>query len=156
MDVLWTVGATALIAAAGYGITIFVIHPIRNLQKVQDDILLLLAKHADVYGIAPDNRKYQAREAFRRSASQLGKAKTFVPFYWLWGALGPVPTEQKLLEANAALLKLADLSVQIIDHQADLSKRQSERTQVTKEAARHEEIVKACLQLKEHPIFRGP
>ncbi len=154
MDVLWAFGATALIIAAGYGITIFVIHPIRNLQKVQDNILRLLVTNAEVYGIATDNRKYHAREAFRRSVSELEEVKGFIPLYWLWGVLGPVPKKQKLQEAKAALLKLATLAVQILDHQADLSKRQAERTQVMKAVARQEAIVKDCLELKDHPVFR--
>lgn len=153
---LWAIGSTALIIIAGYGITIFVIHPIRNLQKVLDEILHLLVESADVYGVARDNQKYQAREHFRQAVSQLEEAKLVIPLYWLWGILGPVPTQQKILKAQAALLRLADLSVQIIDHQADLSKRQAEREQVMKEAAHQEKIIEASLRLKDHILFRDP
>ncbi|MGB0908825.1 MAG: hypothetical protein ACPGYT_00555 [Nitrospirales bacterium] len=154
MDVLWALGATGLIVVAGYGITILVIHPIRNLQAVQTSILHLLTEHKDVYGIARDRQKYQAREVFRQSVSRLEEAKGRVPLYWLWEVLGPVPKQQKLEDAKAALLRLAGLAVQIIDHQADLSKRQIERAQVMKAAAQQETIIKDCLVLKDHPVFR--
>ena len=146
MDALWTFLATALIAVIGLAITMFVIHPIRNLQKVRGDILRLLFEYADVYGIATDHRKYQARDALRRSALQLEKARVLIPLYWLWGALWSVPKQKNLDEAIAALQTLSILAVQIIDHQPDLTKRQAERVQVTKEAAHQEDIVKTCLR----------
>ena len=154
MDTLWVIMATALIVVIGYAITTFVIYPIRDLQKVQNDILRLLLKYGDVYGLAPDKRKYQARQAFQRSVAQLDKASALIPLYWLWGALWSVPKQKQLDEAKAALQKLSSLAVQVIDHQPDLTKRQVERAQVTKEAAHQEKIVKICLRLKEYAFFR--
>lgn len=151
---LWTIGATILIAALGYIITTCVIYPIRDLQKVQNNILRLLLKYGDVYGIASDKRKYQAHHAFRRSVDELDKTSAVIPLYWLWGTLWSVPKQHKLNDAKTALNILSSLSIQIIDHQADLSKRQAERTQVSKKAAHQEEIVKTCLQLKEYAVLR--
>ncbi len=151
---LWTVGTTTLIAALGYVITTFIIYPIRDLQKVQNNIIRLLLEYKDVYGIAPDQRKYQAHQAFRRSVDELEKTSAVIPLYWLWGILWSVPKQQKLNDAKTALTKLSSLSIQIIDHQADLSKRQAERAQVTNKATHQEEIVKTCLQLKEYAVLR--
>ncbi len=156
MDTLWTIAATIIIVVIGIAITIFVIHPIRNLQRVRSHILKLLVDYADVYGIAKDNRKYQARDEFLRSILQLEQARVLIPWYWLWGALWLVPKQKKLDEVSSALRTLSTLAVQIIDHQADLTRRRAEREQAAKEAVRQEQIIKTRLRLKKYEIFNDP
>ena len=154
MDGLWTITATAGIVVIGLSMTVFVIQPIHRLQKVRLSILEHLVEYTDVYGVTSSHRKYQARETFRQSASQLNQARQRIPFYTFWAMLLAVPKCRHIDDAQEALQVLSNLAVQVIDHQVDLTKRRAEREQVTREAAHQGAIIKQCLRIQSYELFR--